>query len=455
VTEGTVIHRGTKERSTNRERRLTFSVGISVALLLCVDAFSPSPPFSLTVFAHANSVSYARCSVDGRRIQAVVRLPLDDVDLLLRLDRDLDGQVSGVELDGSTSAIRAYLTKHLQMTASGARLAETLERVGAWRDESGFQYLEGELSYQASRRVGHLSIHTDFLTELYPSHRTLGHISAAGHEEQFTFDSTATYERRLAPDLTTAVATVVVGVAILGLLVIARRRTAGAVVGMVLAAAAAQADVIMSAPALNATLKTMEKLKRQTAADAKPVRAEAWFQLGAEADGLASIMNLEVESHGMQERGLLDLALSRTRELGVSVAYNRDKKKFFYDGAAFVEYLKEAPRGAHAAAAEFKLLSYRFYQSSAADIAALTAAADAKKRFLAQYPGFGANAELRLYLAVDYRDLNRRYLEARDKANAATYRRLARSECLRIARQYPRTEQADAARQLLRSLEVR
>jgi hypothetical protein len=178
------------------------------------------------------------------------------------------------------------------------------------------------------------------------------------------------------------------------------------------------------------------------------------FQLGAEADRLASMMNLEVESHGMQERELLDLALSRTKELGVAVAYNRDKKKFFYDGAAFAEYLKATPRGEHAAAAEFKLLSYRFYQSSAQDAGALILAADAKKRFLARYPAFEANAELRLFLAVDYRDLHQRYAEARDDRNAQTYGRLARAECLRIARRYPHTEQADAARQLLRGLTV-
>src|SRR6185436_17410728 len=127
-------------------------------------------------------------------------------------------------------------------------------------------------------------------------------------------------------------------------------------IALTLAAVSAHADIIMSAPALNATLKTMERLTRETAVDGKE-RDAAWFQLGAEADALASIMNLEVESHGMQERELLDLALARTRELGVAIAYNRDKKKFFYDGAAFAAYLKAAPRGAHAAEAEFKLLS--------------------------------------------------------------------------------------------------
>ncbi len=62
---------------------------------------------------------------------------------------------------------------------------------------------------------------------------------------------------------------------------------------------------------------------------------------------------------------------------------------------------------------------------------------------------------MRLYLAVDYRDLHRRAVDAREASNAAKWRQLARAECLRITRHYPRTEQADAARQLLRTLEVR
>jgi len=426
---------------------------------------------AVTVSAHANSVSYAEFSVDRGTIRAIVRLPLDDVDLLLRLDRDLDGRVSDAELAAAQAAIRAYFAKHLHVAVDGVGVAGTLDRIAAWRDPSAFQYLEGDLSFHARRRVGRLAIRSDFLTELYPSHKTLGRISMAGRDERFTFESVSAFEKRLAPDRAATIAVAIGGLLVVGVLLLIRRSTArqksafapsalrrdktGAALVFILIAATAQADVIMSAQALNATLKTMEKLTRQANDDAPAARQEALFQLGAEADGLASIMNMEVESHGMQERGLLDLALRRTKELGVRIAYNREKKKFFYDGDAFGEYLKEAPRGAHAAPAEFKLLSYGFYQSSGADIAALSAAAAAKTRFLSRYPRFEGNAELRLYLAVDYRDLQRRYAEAHDGANAAKYRRLARAECLRITREYPRTEQAEAARQLLRGLEAR
>ena len=130
----------------------------------------------------------------------------------------------------------------------------------------------------------------------------------------------------------------------------------------------------------------------------------------------------------MQERELIDLGLSRTKELGVGVAYNREKKKFFYDGAGFQQYLALAPQSGHAAEAEFALLSYQFYQSSGTDPAAVTAAAAAKQRFLTRFPKFKDNAELSLFLAVDYRDLHRHYRQAHDAANAEKYRLLTRRE---------------------------
>jgi hypothetical protein len=233
-----------------------------------------------------------------------------------------------------------------------------------------------------------------------------------------------------------------------------------ALVGLALALTAlaivrdARADVIISAAGLNATLKKMERLRQDTGSPAKPKRDEALFQTAVEAEGLAALINAEVASHGMQERELIDLALSRTKELGIAIAYNREKKKFFYDGAAFERYLQSAPNGPHAAAAEFQLLSNQFYQSTGVDPAATAAAAEAKKRFLARHPGFKGNAELSLFLAVDYRDLYRHYRDvAPDAANVERYLALTRAEYRRIATRYAGTEQAQTARQLLRRLD--
>jgi hypothetical protein len=233
---------------------------------------------------------------------------------------------------------------------------------------------------------------------------------------------------------------------------VTRRAAAVACAAWALLAGAdgARADVIMTPAGLNATLKKMERLKQEAALGPAAHQADAIFELGAESDGLAALINDEIASHGMEQRALIDLALSRTKELGISIAYDREKKKFFYDGAAFQQYLKAAPRGPRAADAEFTLLSYQFYKSTGTDVQALLAGAEAKKRFLARYPKFKANAELSLYLAVDYRDVYRRYREAGDAAAAEKYRLLTRAEYQRILRQYPGTEQGSSARQLLR-----
>jgi hypothetical protein len=228
---------------------------------------------------------------------------------------------------------------------------------------------------------------------------------------------------------------------------------AAGAVAVAAGAVAVRADIIMSAEGLNATLKKMERLRRTIDAGAERDRPEALFELGVEGDGLAALINAEVAAHGMQERELIDLALSRTKELGVGVAYNREKKKFFYDGAGFRQYLALAPAGAHAANAQFKLLAYQFYQATGNDAAAVAEAAEAKKRFLVRFPKYKENAELRLYLAVDYRDLYRHYHDGHDAHDAGTaekYRLLTRDEYQRIARLYRGTEQATAARQLLR-----
>jgi hypothetical protein len=402
--------------------------------------------------AHASSVSYARFIIGERTIGALVRLPIDDVDLLLRLDRDLDGQVSPAELEGARGALSSYVAKHLHMTADRAALTPIVGALTTWRDTSGFEYLELNLTVDAGRPLRVVSIRSDYLTELYPRHSTQADIVTGGRTDRFVFQSGATYERRVADEPWTAPAITGAAAAILVLLWLGRRRRRpmALAAAMLLVASTGRADVIMTAAGLNATLKTMERLTGQAASGPDPQRAESTFQLAVQADALAALMNDEVASHGMEQRELIDLALNRTTELGIAIAYNRDKKKFFYDGAAFRRYLTAAPRGIHAANAEFTLLAYQFYQSEGIDLQQLLTAVEAKKRFLARYPAFTGNAELRLYLAVDYRDVYRRYRDANDAAGAATFRSLTRGEYQRIVRDYPGTEQAQSARQLLR-----
>lgn len=402
--------------------------------------------------AHPQSVSSAQIAIQAHAVDLVIRLPLDDVDLLLRLDRDLDGRVTPAELESSRAVLAAYLVEHAHVVADGRELTPAIGRLALWRDPTGFDYLEAAMRAEARGALHVVSMRADFLTDLYPAHAMQARIVAAGREERFVFTRGATYERRLADARGTAAALVAAAAAVLALLWFARRhrRPLAPALAILLIASAAHADVIMTAAGLNGALKTMERLGQDAAGGPSARRADALFRLGAQADALASLMNDEVASHGMEQRELIDLALSRTRALGVVIAYDRDKKAFFYDGEAFRQYLKLSPRGAHAAEAEFTLIAYQFYQSPGTEPQQLLASADTKQRFLARYPAFKANAELSLYLAIDYRDLYRHYRGANETATAEKYRLLTRAAYQRIVRRYPGTEQASSARQLLR-----
>src|SRR5204862_3859122 len=156
---------------------------------------------------------------------------------------------------------------------------------------------------------------SDVCSSDLPSHTTQAQISAAGRDERVVLRPGAAYERRIADERWTAPALVVAGAVILGLLVMTRRRRRplALAAAMILAADAARADVIMTSAGLNTTLKTMERLEQQMAGGSAAPQAEATFQLAAQADALASLLNAEVESHGMEQRELIDLALSRTK----------------------------------------------------------------------------------------------------------------------------------------------
>ena len=215
-----------------------------------------------------------------------------------------------------------------------------------------------------------------------------------------------------------------------------------------------RADIILSSTGLNNTLKTMERLQRQMSGGGEGERAEALFQLATEADALAALLNDEVAAHGSQEKLLIDLAMSRTGEMGVAIAYNREKKKFFYDNTGFREYVAGYPRGPKAAEAQFKVLEGEFFQSSQTDTAAVSASADRKAAFLARHPTFSRNSEVSLMLSIDYRDLYRTSLEAGDARGQAKYLLLTRRQLQTTSRKYPSSDEAKVAAELLKRFDA-
>jgi hydrogenase/urease accessory protein HupE len=164
--------------------------------ILCAAALAIGS--TATPGAHALSVSYAQFTIRGGTIEAVVRLPIDDVDLLLRLDTDLDGRISVSEIDRARGRLEAYVAKHLKLRGDGAALSTTFGRLSLWRDPGRFEYLESDSVHTAARAIDAVSIQTDFLVELYRAHKTLGEVQIAGRREQFVFEARRVYEGRAA-----------------------------------------------------------------------------------------------------------------------------------------------------------------------------------------------------------------------------------------------------------------
>jgi len=216
---------------------------------------------------------------------------------------------------------------------------------------------------------------------------------------------------------------------------------------------ASSADVILSAAALNDALKKLERLTQTIAKTEGAPKAAAWFDLGVEADALTALFNDEVAAHGSQEKALIDLGLARTREFGVAIAYSSPKKKFFYDNAAFREYLARQPKGAKAADASFKLIEGDFFQGDPADTARILQAVERKRAFLKQYRTYADAVEVHLMLSVDYLDLFRHFRSAGPVAERDRYRDLTRQQLRELMKRYPDAEQAEIARRMLARFE--
>lgn len=160
------------------------------AALLCLLALT-GPAVAA---AHPLSVSYGLLVVGDDRVTATIRLPLDDMDLLLRIDRDLNGTVSDQEIAEAAPALLRYLGQRITLQADDGRPAPALERTARWADQSGFLYVEAVLAYPIARIPRRLVLQITVLTDLYPDHRTLTDIAWGARRDQFVFQHANTFD---------------------------------------------------------------------------------------------------------------------------------------------------------------------------------------------------------------------------------------------------------------------
>ena len=148
--------------------------------------------------AHPAQVAYARIAVEERAAEIALSMNLFELDLVLTLDRDLDGSVSPAELEARRAEIGDYLRGKTAVTAAGRALPMELRALGIGRSGDGRAVVEATLAFAAAEPLRDLTIRCEPLTELGADHTTLARIDAGGESRQFVFRPGVTY--RKAPD---------------------------------------------------------------------------------------------------------------------------------------------------------------------------------------------------------------------------------------------------------------
>lgn len=136
--------------------------------------------------AHPLSVSYSRFDLGRDGVAATLRLPLDDVDLLLRLDQDLDDRVSAEEISAARPSITAYVLPRVALSAGGHPVPLEVLDLAIWRDGMDFPYLEVRMRAEP-RPPGPLDIRVSVLADLYADHRNLAEAVIGSDRRQFVF----------------------------------------------------------------------------------------------------------------------------------------------------------------------------------------------------------------------------------------------------------------------------
>ncbi len=137
--------------------------------------------------AHPLSVSYSEFRTTEHGLDAVVRLPLDDMDLLLRLDEDLDETVTVGEIEAAREAIAGYLLRHIRVSSDGRPMEASVGRLGRWADSASFPYLEAEMRFGSGDVPRLVEITVTVLTDLYGSHRNLASFNFGEQSIEYVF----------------------------------------------------------------------------------------------------------------------------------------------------------------------------------------------------------------------------------------------------------------------------
>jgi len=153
-------------RSTPPENALSrgrqgFVLGLMLSLITVVSAY-----------AHTASTAFLQLSETHDQITAQLELPLRDLDDLLGLDENDDGQLTWGELKARQTELIAYVQSHFQWSAGSELLPFQFATI-LINDRSGEGYAALQFTTQAPEQAEPLNLRYQLLFDRDPLHRCL------------------------------------------------------------------------------------------------------------------------------------------------------------------------------------------------------------------------------------------------------------------------------------------
>ena len=165
-------------------RRLTAAAAVAIVVACLV----PTRPA-----AHPANVAHARVTIGHDAVDIALSLNLFELDLVLSLDRDLDGRVDAAELAARRADVVDYLRGAVGVSSSDRALVADVLTLEPGRSRDGRAVLEAEFRFRAAGPLRDVVVRCEPLTELGADHTTLARIDANGASREFVFRSGVTY----------------------------------------------------------------------------------------------------------------------------------------------------------------------------------------------------------------------------------------------------------------------
>ena len=175
-------------RGRARDQPLSRFISAGVVAAVLVGALVTQPA------AHPANVAHARITIGGSGVDVALSLNLFELDLVLSLDRDLNGRVDAAELEGRRADVAEYLRRVVGVSASGRALGAEILALQPGRSGDGRAVLEATLRFGgAGGPLRDIVVRCEPLTELGRDHTTVARIDAGGSSREFVFRPGVTY----------------------------------------------------------------------------------------------------------------------------------------------------------------------------------------------------------------------------------------------------------------------